>query len=242
MKDILQDIVAHTHALGFLDLIKVSNDKETVIESMTDTRSVILNAKTHQKVDEFSGTFGMSNLDKLSLHLKNPEYKEYAKIDIVNEDRDGEIVPTHIHFENDKGDFQNDYRFMHKSIIEQKLKSAKFKGATWNVELTPSIPSIHRFKLMNAAHSEETVFTVMTHGTDLIFAFGDSGSHAGQFVFQNNIQGSLKKELCWPISEIHSILNLTGDMTMSISNDGVMKLSVDSGFAQYDYICPAQIK
>ena len=45
MKDILQDIVAHTHALGFLDLIKVSNDKETVIESMTDTRSVILNAK-----------------------------------------------------------------------------------------------------------------------------------------------------------------------------------------------------
>ena len=46
MKDILQDIVAHTHALGFLELIKISSDKETVIESMTDTRSVILNAKT----------------------------------------------------------------------------------------------------------------------------------------------------------------------------------------------------
>ena len=242
MKDILQDIVSHTHSLGFLQLIKISTDKETVIESMTDTRSVILNATTHQKVDEFLGVFGMSNLDKLNLHLKNPEYNEDAKIDIVQQDRNGEIVPTHIHFENYKGDFQNDYRFMHKSIVEQKLKSAKFLGTTWQIELTPSIPSMHRFKLMNAAHSEETIFTVKTHGTDLIFSFGDSSSHAGQFVFQNNIKGSLKRDLCWPIAEIQSIFNLNGDMTMSLSNDGVMKLSVDSGLAQYDYFCPAQVK
>ena len=109
-------------------------------------------------------------------------------------------------------------------------------------ELTPSIPSIHRFKLMNAAHSEEIIFTVKTHGTDLIFSFGDSSSHAGQFVFQDNIKGSLKRDLCWPIAEIQSIFNLNGDMTMSLSNDGVMKLSVDSGLAQYDYFCPAQVK
>lgn len=86
MKDILQDIVAHTHALGFLSLVKVSNEEGTQIDSMAEDRSVILSASAHNPVAEFKGTFGMPNLDKLNLHLKNPEYKDNAKIEVV-EDR-----------------------------------------------------------------------------------------------------------------------------------------------------------
>ena len=38
----------------------------------------------------------MPNLDKLSLHLKNPETKD-AKIDVVEAERNGETVPnTHL--------------------------------------------------------------------------------------------------------------------------------------------------
>ena len=37
---------------------------------MAEDRSVILSAQTHAPVAEFKGTFGMPNLDKLSLHLK----------------------------------------------------------------------------------------------------------------------------------------------------------------------------
>ena len=45
MKDILQDIVAHTHSLGFLPLVKISGeDKTTTIESMAEDRSVIVSA------------------------------------------------------------------------------------------------------------------------------------------------------------------------------------------------------
>ena len=32
MKDILQDVVAHTHALGFLNLVKVGNEEGTTID------------------------------------------------------------------------------------------------------------------------------------------------------------------------------------------------------------------
>ena len=134
MKDILQDVVAHTHALGFLSLVKVSSEDNTAIDSMADDRSVILSGSTHNSVSEFVGTFGMPNLDKLALHLKNPEYQKDAKIDVVQAERNGETIPTHIHFENTAGDFQNDYRFMNKQIIEEKLKTVKFKGAQWNVE------------------------------------------------------------------------------------------------------------
>lgn len=80
MKDILQDIVAHTHSLGFLSLVKVSNDEGTAIDSMAEDRSVILSAETHAPVAEFTGTFGMPNLDKLALHLKIQSIRKMQRL------------------------------------------------------------------------------------------------------------------------------------------------------------------
>ena len=247
MKDILQDVVAHTHALGFLPLVKVtSEDGTTSVDSMAEDRSVILSATTHTAVNEFVGTFGMPNLDKLALHLKNPEYKTDAKIDVVTAERNGETIPTHIHFENAAGDFQNDYRFMNKAIIEEKLKTVKFKGASWNVTFQPSVAAIARMKLMSAAHNEEPTFNVTTKTTggvnDLVFSFGDASTHAGEFIFQNAVEGVLQHTWSWPVAAVQAILNLDGDATMSISDQGAMMISVDSGMAKYDYILPAQSK
>ena len=242
MKDILQDVVAHTHALGFLSLVKVSNEEGTTIDSMAEDRSVILSAATANPVAEFKGTFGMPNLDKLSLHLKNPEYKDNAKINVVEAERNGEVVPTHIHFENATGDFQNDYRFMNKAIIEEKLKTVKFKGATWAVEFQPSMAAIARMKLMAAAHSEEPTFNVKTVDGNLVFSFGDASTHAGEFVFEAGVEGTLQHTWSWPVAQVQAILNLDGDATMSISDQGAMKISVNSGMATYDYILPAQSK
>ena len=54
MKDILQDVVAKTHSLGFLSLVKVTgDDTSTTVESMAEDRSVILSANTKEKVAEF---------------------------------------------------------------------------------------------------------------------------------------------------------------------------------------------
>jgi hypothetical protein len=242
MKDILQDVVAHTHALGFLSLVKVSNDGSTAIDSMAEDRSVILTASTNAPVAEFTGTFGMPNLDKLALHLKNPEYKDNANIAVIQAERNGETIPTHIHFENAAGDFENDYRFMNKAIIEEKLKTVKFKGASWAVEFAPSMASIARMKLMSAAHSEEPTFNVKTQDSNLVFSFGDASTHAGEFVFQHGVEGSLTHTWSWPVAQVQSILSLDGDLTMSISDQGAMKISVNSGMATYDYILPAQSK
>ena len=242
MKDILQDVVAHTHALGFLAIVKVSNDDGTAIDSMAEDRSVILSAETHNKVNEFTGTFGMPNLDKLALHLKNPEYKDNAKIQVVQAERNGETIPTHIHFENTAGDFQNDYRFMNKAIIEEKLKTVKFKGAAWAVEFSPSMAAIQRMKLMSAAHSEEPTFNVKTTDSNLVFSFGDASTHAGEFVFAHDVEGSLSHTWAWPVAQVQAVLNLDGDKTLSISDQGAMQISVNSGIAIYDYILPAQSK
>jgi len=223
-------------------LVKVTNEEGTQIDSMAEDRSVILSAEAHSAVGEFESTFGMPNLDKLALHLKNPEYQKDAKIEVVKAERNGETVPTHIHFENAAGDFQNDYRFMNKAIIDEKLKTVKFKGAQWQVTFAPSVASIARMKLMSAAHSEEPNFNVSSKDGNLVFAFGDVNTHAGEFVFQHGVEGSLAHTWAWPVAQVQSILNLDGDITMSISDQGAMQISVDSGMVKYDYILPAQSK
>ena len=70
----------------------------------------------------------------------------------------------------------------------------------------------------------------------------DVNTHAGEFVFQHEVEGSLAHTWAWPVAQVQSILNLDGDITMSISDQGAMMITVDSGMAKYDYILPAQSK
>jgi len=76
----------------------------------------------------------------------------------------------------------------------------------------------------------------------LKFYFGDHSTHAGNFVFQANVGGTLKREWAWPVKIIISILDLTGDKTMRISDDGIAEITVNSGLAVYSYKIPAQSK
>lgn len=209
---------------------------------MAEDRSVILQGSFHQPQTEMAGTFGMPQLNKLDIHLKCPEYKDDATIDVVRQDRNGVQIPTGIHFENKTGDFKNDYRFMNAEIINEKLKTVKFKGAAWDVEVSPSMASVQRFKMQATANAEETVFTVLTDGTDIKFKFGDASTHAGEFIFATGVTGSLKNEWAWPVQQTLAILSLDGDKVMKFSDQGAMQIQVDSGLATYEYILPAQSK
>tara|TARA_Y100001972_G_C7656113_1_gene330427 strand:+ start:2132 stop:2863 length:732 start_codon:yes stop_codon:yes gene_type:complete len=243
MKDYLKDIVQHTHGLGFIDQAKVVNEQGTTsLEAMDDDRTVIVQAKFKEQVPGLTGTFGLPNLSKLNILLNIDEYKENANITVNEQERNGETVPFGLHFENANGDFKNDYRFMSKEVVEEKLKSVKFKGVNWDIEMEPNSASIARFKMQAQANGEETVFVAKTEGTDLKFFFGDSSTHAGNFVFQANVQGALNTGWSWPVAQVLSILSLPGDITMKFSDAGAAMITVDSGMATYDYILPAQSK
>ena len=51
MKDILQDIVSHTHSLGFITTLKVTAEEATTIDSMADDRSIIMTATTNTQLE-----------------------------------------------------------------------------------------------------------------------------------------------------------------------------------------------
>jgi len=75
-----------------------------------------------------------------------------------------------------------------------------------------------------------------------VFSFGDASTHAGSFVFEAGISGDLKHTWAWPVAQTQAILSLDGDIKMSISDQGAMQITVDSGMAEYNYILPAQSK
>ena len=243
MKSILQDIVAHTNKLGFLNIVKVTGtDEKTLIDSMADDRSVIMYAETAVPYADMVGTYGMPQLEKLRYLLDGKEYQEDAKIEVVTAVRNNETIPVGLHFENKDGDFKNDYRFMNQDIINEKLKTVKFRGAKWDVEVSPTVSAIQRFQFQAGANTEHTTFLVKTDGDKLKFIFGDISSHGGEFVFAQGITGKLSKAWTWPVAAVLSILKIAdaNNTTMSFSNDsGALQITLDSGVAVYKYILPA---
>jgi hypothetical protein len=241
MKNHLQDVIAHTAQLGFIDLIKVSGtDKETALASIAEDRTVIISGKFKTPNDQFAGTFGMPNLGKLRTILSFEEYDATATVKMTHQDKDGENVPASIHFETSTGDFINNYRLMSQTIVEEKIKPVKFAGATWNVEFEPKVANVARMKKQASANSEETTFVTKTDGGDLKIFFGDVSSHSGNFVFEGGVTGTLSKAWSWPVKQFLAIMDLQGDKKVYISDAGAMKITVDSGMADYEYLIPAQ--
>ena len=240
MRDHLLDLVEHTYKLGCIDLVKITGDaNETVIAGIAEDRSVVLEGKFAAPVADFVGNFGMPNLGKLSILLNIQEYKEDAKLSITRKDTG---APDGINFENATGDFKNNYRFMASEIVNEKLKTVKFKGVNWHIDFEPTQAAIQRLKMQASANAEEVTFQAKTENGDLKFFFGDHSTHAGNFVFQPSVTGTLKRAWAWPIKTVISILDLTGDKTFKISDDGAAMITVNSGLATYNYILPAQSK
>ena len=240
MRDYLLDLVEHTYDLGCIDLVKIVGDtSKTEIVGLAEDLSVVIRGNFHNPVADFVGTFGMPNLGKLKTLLNLQEYKEDAKLTITKR-ADGE--PDGITFENKAGDFKNNYRFMASGIVNEKLKTAKIRPVTWHIEFEPTNAAIQRMKWQMSANAEEANFQAKTEGNDLKFFFGDHSTHSGNFVFHPGVSGQLKRAWAWPAKQFVSIMDLTGDKKVRISDDGAAEITVDSGLAVYQYLLPAQSK
>jgi hypothetical protein len=244
MRDYLLDIVQHTYGLGVIDMIKITGTQDGTSVNAFDqaTKTVVLNAEFKNPLPDFIGVFGMPNLDRLNTILNLPVYKDNAKITVTSQkDAEGNNVPSGVNFENETGDFKNNYRFMSTAVINDQLKNVKMKQVKWGVEVTPTAQAIQKLKFQAMAHSDATAFSSKTENGELKFFFGDQSSHAGSFTFATT-DGSLSKQLNWPVGVVNSILSLPGDKTFKISDEGVAEITVDSGLAVYHYMLPAQTK
>jgi len=244
MKDILQDIINHTLNLGDIDTLKVvGTATETVVTGKTEKNTVFMSGKFKTPVADFIGTFGMPNLPKLKTILGfSEEYDENAKITVLKQKVEAIDQPATIHFENKAGDFVNDYRLMDKTIVESKVPNVVFKGTKWDTDFEPTVAGIQRLKKQSMLHSEDEVFKTTLKGGNLNVTFGNPSNYSGNFVFHSGLSGALTKTLGWPVKQFISIMDLLGDKHIYITDQGAMRITVDSGIAEYEYLLPAQSK
>ena len=105
-----------------------------------------------------------------------------------------------------------------------------------------TIGCILRLKKQAQANSEEDNFTVKTENGDLKIFFGDHSTHSGNFVFQPGVTGTIARSWQWPVKVFLAIMDLAGDKTVRISDQGAAEVTVDSGLATYRYLLPAKTK
>ena len=87
---------------------------------------------------------------------------------------------------------------------------------------------------------EEVHFVTKTDRGDLKIYFGDASTHSGNFVFHSDVSGTLGRAWQWPVKVFLAIMDLPGEKTVRISDQGAAEITVDSGLATYRYLLPAQ--
>ena len=248
MRDILKDIVKHTHSLGIIQAAKVTTDAEgTTIDAMDDERTVVLRGKMHQPVPEFEGKFGLGRLGVLNGLLSYASEDssgnvQDSKVSVVTEERGGENVTTEINFSMDGG-FDSSYRVIVSELVDAQIKTASFRGASWNVEIMPTQKAIKDLQYFAGILSAfDPLLTARTVGGNLMFYIGDSSTDKVELPFAMNVEGELKTGWSFPLSTVLTILKLsdTSTMNMKISDQGAMMIMVDSGLGIYEYILPAK--
>ena len=160
--------------------------------------------------------------------------------------RNGEQVLESLTFEDQYGN-TDQYRFMSKEVVEQQLKTVKFKGVNWNVSFEPTKQSVQELAQIASIYATiEPTFSVRTENGNVVIGVGtdDGSGHAGKRIFARNVEGELKQNWSWPLQQVLSILKIgmSGTCVMSISDQGALQISIDSGLATYNYILPAMNK
>lgn len=244
--DTFLDIIKHTAGLGFIELVKVEgSDKNIQIAAMDEDRTVVINGVLNTPIEGLDGTVGLSRIGILSGYLKFPAFlSDKAKVEIVTQERKQETIPAEISFDSTDG-HNSHYRFMSPEIVEETIRVPPFKGSDFAVEVTPTKSALQDLGYMTAIlGGVESLFTASTNAkNELIFSIGSGPTDRTKIVFAKDIKGELNHQWSYPLSQVLAICKLhdtSKSMALSFSDQGALKIVVESGIGEYTYILPAR--
>lgn len=242
--DNIKDIIGHTFGLGFIKELKISTDSDfkTTIGAMAEDRSVVIYGSLKKPIEEIDTTVGFQNISVLNGYLKYPPFNEDdAVVSVSRELRGGVDVPSEIKFSSGNG-HEASYRFMGPTAVEN-IRIPRFKGAEWNLTFSPTLQNLKDLQYFNGVLGGfESVFVPVVENGNLQFDIGSGAMHRSSIHIQDNVEGTFNGKWSFPLSEVLSVLKLSenSDCTMSFSENGVLKIEVDSGLGQYEYMIPAR--
>jgi hypothetical protein len=242
--DSFKDIVKHTNSLGFIDMVKiVGTAADAKIEAIDADKTVVIFGSMYQPIAGIDTTVGLSQIAVLKGFMDFPLFSgDKAKTDIVTEVRAGATVPTEIKFDSGFGHVAN-YRFMSETMVNEQIKVPPFKGATWNLTVSPEKKKIAELAYFQGVMGGfEKRFVVSVNNGTLNFSVGDGPTNRNTVPFADNVTGTLKHQWSWPLAQVLGILKLSetaSTTVMNFSDMGALKIDIDSGIGKYSYILPA---
>ncbi len=242
--DSLKDIVKHTSGLGFIEMVKlVGTTVDAKIETIDAEKSVVIFGSMYQPIAGIDATVGLSRMSILKGFVDfTPFAGDKASVDIVQEQRNNVAVPTEIMFNSGHGT-KSVYRFMSEAMINEQVKVPAFKGANWDITVSPEKARLSELSTFaGILGGFEKRFTVSTVAGSLIMSIGSGPTDRSTVTFAENVTGSLKHQWSWPLSQVLAILKLSdssASTTVQFSDAGAMKIDIDSGIGKYSYILPA---
>lgn len=241
MREQLLDIITHTHDLKILEKVLVTTDDEkTVIQSIDDGQSVIVKGILNNVISDFTGQFGMSNLEILKGYCNFPMYKaDDADITVKRKKLGADEFPEELIFTGNGA--KSNYRCMLASAIEPQ---PNFRTRDWDIDIVITKSKIEEFRQMSSIlKDEQFVFIELTDG-ELKFNIGapDSSENHAVIVIAEDVDGELKNIFQWKISNFLSIARLSkGDVIFRMLSKGLINIHIDSEHGQYDYYLPRYI-
>ena len=241
--DSFKDIIKHTNSLGFIDMVKIiGTGTDAKIEAIDADKTVVVFGSMYQPITGIDTTVGLSRIAILKGFIDFPPFSnDKATSDVVVELRNNVSMPTGVKFASGAGHIAS-YRFMSETMVNEQIKVPPFKGATWNVTISPEKKKITELSYMlgTLGGFEKRFIVVVDKGT-LNFVVGTGPTDSTTLPFAENVTGTLKHQWSWPLAQVLSILKLTetATATMSFSDMGAMKIDIDSGIGKYTYILPA---
>lgn len=237
--DALKDIVKHTHSLGFIEMVKVvGSATDLKIETKDADNTVIIYGSMYQPVAGLESTIGLS---RMALLKGTIAIHDGSTVSIVSDTRNGVTSPVEITFDNSK-EFISTYRLMSEAMVTEQVKVPAFKGASWDVTVSPTTAAINLFNSAFGIYGGyEKRFIVKVDKGTLKFEIGDGPTDRVTVPFATGVTGSLSHKWTYPLSQVLSILKLadTSTCSMSFSDAGALKIDIDSGIGKYSYILPA---
>ncbi len=243
--NILSDIVKHTHALGFIDAVKVTGEDGSVkIEAMEENRTVVVYGTLNQPIENLTGTVGLSRIGVLAGYLGFDRFNSKdAEVKIGTRERGGVETPSEVSFDSGSG-HTGQYRFMAAEVAEEQIQVPPFKGAEWKITIQPSTTAINDLTTMNnILGSYEDSFIAKTNNGNLEFLIGSGSTDSSKITFAEDVDGTITHGWRFPIGHFLAIMKLhknSQSVKISFSDIGALKIEVNSGLGVYTYILPAR--
>jgi len=244
IKDILKDILRHTHGLGFFEMVKINGTAtETIVETVNAEKTVIMKAKLANPVPDFvDATVGLSRMGVLQGYIQYPEFDdEAATVQVITKERNKEKTPSEVEFVAVNGTTAH-YRFMLAEVVNEQLKDLKYKGSEYEVSFVPSIKNLKDLAYFNGVLSSyEANFIPKTEKGKLYFYIGDNSGDRTRILVSETVKGDVKHEAAWPLDVMLKILRLgdSSNVVVSINSRGLLQIVVNSGLGEYTFFLPA---